>query len=73
MFTLIHGSISRVILLALMVQKTFYLLKQCHELGAEDWKILELVLQNNNYFAHSENILLSGVCDNDDSVRHFCC
>ena len=51
----------------------FYLLKQCHELGAEDWKILGPVLQNNNYFAHSENILLSGVCDNDDSVRHFCC
>ena len=51
----------------------FYLLKQCHELGAEDWKILEPVLQNNSYFAHSENILLAGVCDNDDTIRHFCC
>lgn len=51
----------------------FYLMKQCHELGAEDWKILEPVLQNNSYFAHCENVLLSGVCDNDDSVRRFCC
>jgi hypothetical protein len=50
----------------------FYMLKQCYELGADDWKVVEPVLQNNSYFAHSENILLAGVSDNDDSVRKFC-
>lgn len=50
----------------------FYLLKRCHELGAEDWKILEPVLQNNCYFAHCENILLAGVYDNDNTTRNFC-
>ena len=47
-------------------------LKLCYNLGINDWKVLEPVLHNNNYFAHSENILLAGVRDNDDSVKQFC-
>ena len=51
----------------------FYIMKQCYELGKEDWKIVEPVLQNNSYFAHLENILLSGVTDEDLSIRKFSC
>jgi len=36
----------------------FYLMKRCYELGPEDWKIVEPVLQNISYFAHPENISL---------------
>ena len=51
----------------------FYLMKQCHELGKEEWKILEPVLQNNCYFAHPENILIGGVTDENVSIRQFSC
>ena len=54
------------------VKNFFYLLKQCYKLGGDDWKLLEPVLQNNSYFAQCENILLTGICDKDDSVRKFC-
>lgn len=50
----------------------FFLLKQCYLMGEQDWKLVEPVLQNNSYFAHWENILLSGMCDEDDDVRKFC-
>ena len=51
----------------------FYLMKQCYELGPEDWEIVEPVLQNNCYFAHPENILLAGVTDEDEYIRKFAC
>ena len=46
-------------------------MKLCHELGPEDWTIVESVLHNNAYFAHPENILLAGIADSKESVRRF--
>lgn len=28
---------------------------------------------NDTYFAHSEKVFLADVCDNDGTIRHFCC
>ena len=49
----------------------FHHMKLCHELGPEDWTIVESVLHNNAYFAHPENILLVGIVDSNESVRRF--
>lgn len=47
----------------------FYIMKQCLQLDECDRKIVIPVLQNNNYFAHPENILLAAMGDDDISIR----
>lgn len=47
----------------------FFLVKLCQHLSDEDKSIVYPVLQNNNYFAHPENILLAAVGDDDIDIR----
>lgn len=49
----------------------FYIIQLCQQLDEADQKIILPVLKNNNYFAHAENILLSGVGDVDENIRRF--
>ena len=49
----------------------FHLMKLCYELDPDDWKIVRPVLENNNYFAHPENILLAAMGDENDEIRNF--
>jgi hypothetical protein len=49
----------------------YFLMISYHELGTDDWNIVESVFLNNNYYAHPENILLSALSDENEDIRKF--
>ena len=49
----------------------FYMIQLCQDLDASDQEIICPVLNNNNYFTHSENILLTAVGDINEDNRKY--
>ena len=47
----------------------FGLAKRCQSLGAETRNIIQPVIQNNGFYAHSESILLTMIVDNNKNLR----
>ena len=47
----------------------FYVLKLTRDLEKEDKAIAQKVLQDNSYWAHTENLIISMMCDDREEVR----